>query len=79
MTLDEAIKRCEEKAKELRQKAIVDYENDKTTLSEFADCRECAREYEQLATWLKELKTRRENDNNYGNEDGATLASGGWE
>ena len=60
MTLIEAIQHCEEKAKELREKAIVDYENNKTTLAEFADCRECASEHEQLAEWLKELKTLRE-------------------
>ena len=60
MTLDEAIKHCEEKAKELREKAITDYENDKTTLAEFASCRECASEHEQLAEWLKELKAYKE-------------------
>ena len=59
MILDEAIKHCEEKAKELRRKAIVDYENDKTTLPEFADCRECAQEHEQLAKWLEELQAFR--------------------
>ena len=35
MKLDEAIKHCEEKAR---------------------DCSECAKEHEQLAQWLKELK-----------------------
>ena len=60
MTLDEAIKHCEEKAKKLREKAITDYDNNETTLSEFANCRECAREHEQLAEWLKELKDYRE-------------------
>ena len=60
LSLDEAIQHCHEKAKELRRKAFIDYENDKTTLAEFADCRECAREHEQLADWLTELKELRE-------------------
>lgn len=56
MTLDEAIKHCEEKAKEIRQV------NDEMP----SDCKlskglmECACEHEQLAEWLKELKDYRE-------------------
>lgn len=53
MTLDEAIKHCEEKAKELREQVnthtVVDAE-------EIGDCIECAEEHGQLAEWLKELK-----------------------
>ena len=60
--LTEAITHCKEKAKELRKKAIDDYANDKTTLAEFADCRECASEHEQLAALLEELAERRETD-----------------
>lgn len=44
MKLDEAIKHCEEKAKELSGKG----------------CNECARDHEQLAEWLKELKDLKE-------------------
>ena len=40
MTLDEAIKHCEEKA----------------------ECSECGKEHEQLACWLKELKSYKEKD-----------------
>ena len=52
MTLDEAIKHCEEKAKEIR-KANEEMPTD-CKLSE--DLCECANEYEQLAGWLKELR-----------------------
>lgn len=45
MTLDEAIKHCEEKAKELKNQY---------------GCLACAEEHEQLARWLRELKWRRE-------------------
>ena len=62
MTLDEAIKHCEEKAKELRKEkskmARLGREQ------EWADCLECAKEHEQLAEWLKELKALR-NDCEY--------------
>ena len=60
--LDEAIKHCHEKAKELRETAVKDFYDNKTTLGEMADCRECANEHEQLAEWLTELKERREAD-----------------
>lgn len=59
MTLDEAIKHCEEKAKELSDKAYSEYGKSMTE-EEAYDCNECAREHEQLAKWLKELKTLRE-------------------
>ena len=53
LTLDEAIKHCEEKAKELRKQVdthmVVDAE-------EIGDCIECANEHEQLAEWLKDYK-----------------------
>ena len=58
MTLDEAIKHCEEKAKELRGQVdahiVVDAED-------IGDCIECANEHEQLAEWLTELKALKEN------------------
>ena len=44
MTLDEAIKHCEKRAKENRTEG----------------CIECAKDHEQLAEWLKELKEYRE-------------------
>lgn len=46
MTLDEAIKHCEEKEKE----------------QALNGCFACAEEHKQLAEWLKELKARREAD-----------------
>ena len=52
LTIEEAIKHCEEKAKELRKQVdthiVVDAED-------IGDCIECANEHEQLANWLKEL------------------------
>lgn len=57
MTLDEAIKHCKEKAKDLRQQADFIQVQE-----EMDDCYECAQEHEQLAGWLTELKERREAD-----------------
>lgn len=62
MTLDEAIKRCEEKAKELKKDADyldAPYGMDTSARTE---CLECAEEHEQLAEWLKELKARRDEE-----------------
>lgn len=57
LSLTEAITHCEEKAKEVREQVnthkVVDAE-------EIGDCIECAKEHEQLAAWLKELKALRE-------------------
>lgn len=61
MTLNEAIKHCEEKAKELRKQAD-DYHTKMDGVNA-VNCFGCAREHEQLAEWLKELKARREADN----------------
>jgi len=44
MTLDEAIKHCNEVAKAIAT----------------SGCEECAKEHKQLADWLTELKTYRE-------------------
>lgn len=70
MTLDEAIKHCKEKAKELRIEAeqVRDIgeviSNPKQPYNEpVKNCLECAKEHEQLAEWLKELKERREAGN----------------
>lgn len=56
MTLEEAIKHAEEKAKDLRAGA----EHLRMSENEKADCVECANEHEQLAAWLRELKALRE-------------------
>lgn len=56
MTLDEAIRHCEEVAEE--NQAIVDscdYYGEN-----MAKCEECAKEHRQLATWLRELKAYRD-------------------
>ena len=66
MTLDEAIKHCKEKAKELRTEAeqLRDIgeviSSPKQPYNEpVKDCLECANEHEQLAEWLEELKELR--------------------
>lgn len=65
MELSEAIKHCDEKAKELREKTldmIANGENPK----ERADCLECAEEHEQLAEWLKHYQAIRQIIHEYG-------------
>lgn len=62
LTLDEAIKHCEEKAKELRVEAEAETYRDIPNNPAISDCLECANEHEQLADWLTELQERREAD-----------------
>lgn len=52
MTLDEAIKHCEEKAKELREQPL----KESMDIEDVAACEECAEEHEQLAEWLTDYK-----------------------
>ena len=56
--LDMAIQHCHEKAKELNCKADEDYYFD-GDWGKRVDCLECAKEHEQLALWLEELKEAR--------------------
>lgn len=53
--IDEAIKHVEEKAKELYCKADEDFFFD-GDWGKKLHCTECAKEHQQLANWLKELK-----------------------
>lgn len=58
MSLDDAIKHCEEVAEE--NQAIVDscdYYGEN-----MAKCEKCAEEHRQLAEWLKELKELKEDE-----------------
>ena len=48
MTLDEAIKHCEEEAEKYMEYGIE------------TECYQCGKEHEQLAEWLKELKELRD-------------------
>lgn len=48
MTIDEAIKHCEEKAEQLKGYA--------EPYRSMGNCEKCAEEHRQLAEWLKELK-----------------------
>lgn len=54
-SLDEAIKHCEEKAKEQRAKAVGYFNGGYSSQIEGKSCLNCAEEHEQLAAWLKEL------------------------
>ena len=57
--LDEAIKHCEEKANENKAEATK-IAREKKPFLEYARCKQCAKEHEQLAEWLKELKAYKE-------------------
>lgn len=64
MTIDEAIKHTEEKAKEFESacalwKRLAD-EKGLSVPSAYEPCKKCAEEYRQLAKWLKELKQLRD-------------------
>lgn len=58
MTIDEAIKHCEEVAEDKEKNAIWAYS--RTDDTAYTNCLECAEEHRQLAEWLKELKIHRE-------------------
>lgn len=57
MSLEEAIKHCEEVAQGNEQMATYDL---LCTEQQKNDCLECASEHRQLAEWLRELKAYRE-------------------
>lgn len=69
MTIDEAIKHCEEKAKEQYGEASH-LAKTKEPFWKYSKCCECAQDHEQLAEWLKELKAIQ---SNYEYKDGHTL------
>ena len=58
MTLDEAIKHCEEVA-ESKEKQVKEGVWERNSNTE-KRCYECAKEHRQLAKWLKELKAYEE-------------------
>ena len=60
MTLEEAIKHCEEVAKRQETNANSLENGDDFDKSLITNCLECASEHRQLAEWLKELKRDRE-------------------
>lgn len=57
MTLEEAIRHCEEVA-ELNEHIATTFPEDGP--ADIEKCAECADEHRQLAEWLKELKALRE-------------------
>ena len=56
MSIDEAIKHCEEVAE--NQEWMAENYNDDSMGAKL--CKECATEHRQLAEWLRELKAYRE-------------------
>ena len=68
MTLDEAVKRAEEKAEEQQLlaynlKQCKDYGNPKSTITRgVIECETCADEHRQLAEWLKDYKRLKEQE-----------------
>ena len=71
MTLESAIKHCEEVAEELDMKA--DFETDNQTYamseSERTEFKECVKDHRQLAEWLKELKAVHDEIDDANDED----------
>ena len=55
LSLDEAIKHCEEVAEAEEQK-YKDWKGDYPHLKKIDSCLECAKEHRQLAKWLTKLK-----------------------
>lgn len=62
LTLDEAIKRCEEVAENEEKLSIEGkwFEGEDWNVKARAQCAECASDHRQLAAWLRELKELRE-------------------
>lgn len=62
MTIDEAIKHCEEVAEQNETKALrIGWQYEGTLLDrEAKECRRCAADHRQLAEWLTELKHLRD-------------------
>ena len=61
MTLEEAIKHCEEVAEEYEDK-VKRWKGDYPVCKAIMSCQKCTDEHRQLAEWLKELNERREKD-----------------
>ena len=57
MTIDEAIKHCEEVAEKNESEANFGFGN---ACIDRSSCLECAKEHRQLAAWLRELKQLKE-------------------
>ena len=55
MTIDEAIAHAREVASEQKRRSGICVQND-SECDKFSDCLKCAKEHEQLAEWLEELK-----------------------
>ena len=56
MTIESAIKHCEEVAEEEEEQKLKDWKGDYSHLKKIDSCRQCASDYRQLAKWLKELR-----------------------
>lgn len=72
MTIDEAIKHAKEKAMEQRY-----YGNFEKNRLMYQNCMQCAKEHEQLAEWLEELKAYKEKEFDVLKQDGQLLYKNG--
>lgn len=68
MTIDEAIKHCEEVAEKNEAQAEKWQEEGGEEWGKTTACRECASDHRQLAAWLRELKDLREENKVLANE-----------
>ena len=62
MTIEEAIKHCEEVAEREQQKGYYANTEANQSTEYGTKCYECAKEHRQLAEWLRELKALKDND-----------------
>ena len=77
MTLEEAIKHCEEVAKEnddaakefYRVSKLETHPDRKYAEGVYVECKKCADEHRQLAEWLKELKAIHDEIDDAADED----------
>jgi len=60
LTLEEAIKHCEEVAERKQQEGFFRNTRANTSTVEGSKCYECAQEHRQLAAWLKKLQAYEE-------------------
>ena len=67
MTIDEAIRHCEEVAERQEFLSTQDhgYCEEKWNVKKRAKCAECAADHRQLAEWLMELKEAKSSSGNY--------------
>ena len=77
MTLDEAIQRCDENAREQEDNAIL-WNTHPAFAEKVQECKNCAKEYRQMAGWLRELKLLKALKSRQNTDLGLILPNGTW-